>query len=72
MSSNDNWLTRITAITAPGTVVLSGAIFLFEGIPKFLRPETLGTGRFDKADIPAAAPRRPISEGGAERPPRFE
>lgn len=58
MSTNGNWLARITATTAPGSVVLIrlyvGAVFLFEGILKFLRPETLGTGRFDKADIPAA------------------
>ncbi|WP_433715850.1 DoxX family protein [Nocardia sp. CA-084685] len=58
MSANGNWLARITATTAPGSVLLSrlyvGAVFFFEGILKFLRTETLGTGRFDKADIPAA------------------
>lgn len=30
-----------------------GAVFLFEGIQKFLYPDQLGTGRFDKAEIPA-------------------
>jgi putative oxidoreductase len=30
-----------------------GLIFLVEGILKFLRPEQLGPGRFDKAGIPA-------------------
>ncbi|MFD4337847.1 DoxX family protein [Streptomyces anulatus] len=43
--------------SAPGAVVLIrlyvGAIFLSEGVLKFLRPDQLGTGRFDKAGIPA-------------------
>ncbi|WP_081438817.1 DoxX family protein [Pseudofrankia asymbiotica] len=30
-----------------------GVVFLVEGILKFTRPEKLGTGRFDKAGIPA-------------------
>ncbi|MFF0126191.1 DoxX family protein [Streptomyces mirabilis] len=30
-----------------------GVVFLCEGVLKFLRPDTLGTGRFDKAGIPA-------------------
>lgn len=30
-----------------------GLIFLCEGVLKFLRPEQLGPGRFDKAGIPA-------------------
>lgn len=50
-------LSQITATTAPGSVILIrfyvGAIFLFEGIQKFLYPDQLGTGRFDKAGIPA-------------------
>ncbi|WP_433685293.1 DoxX family protein [Nocardia sp. CA-119907] len=58
MLDNGNWLARITETTAPGSVVLIrlyvGAVFLFEGILKFLRPDALGTGRFDKLDIPAA------------------
>ncbi|MDP7732977.1 DoxX family protein [Mycobacterium sp. TY813] len=32
-----------------------GLIFACEGILKFLRPESLGPGRFDKAGIPASA-----------------
>lgn len=50
-------LSQITATTAPGSVILIrfyvGAIFLFEGIQKFLYPDQLGTGRFDKAGLPA-------------------
>ncbi|NNH71102.1 DoxX family protein [Nocardia uniformis] len=49
---------RLTATQALGAVILIrlyiGAIFLFEGILKFLRPDTLGSGRFDKAGIPAS------------------
>ena len=30
-----------------------GLIFVGEGVLKFLRPEALGPGRFDKAGIPA-------------------
>jgi uncharacterized membrane protein YphA (DoxX/SURF4 family) len=32
-----------------------GLIFACEGVLKFLRPASLGTGRFDKAGIPAPA-----------------
>jgi uncharacterized membrane protein YphA (DoxX/SURF4 family) len=48
---------RPASTTAPAAVVLIrayvGAVFLFEGIQKFLFPDRLGTGRFDKAGIPA-------------------
>ena len=51
------WWTKLTATDAPAAVILIrlyvGAVFLFEGILKFLRPDTLGIGRFDKAGIPA-------------------
>lgn len=51
------WL-RLTQTSAPATTILIrfyiGLIFLCEGILKFLSPETLGPGRFDKAGIPAA------------------
>ncbi|MGK5497909.1 DoxX family protein [Streptomyces sp. URMC 125] len=51
------WKTLLTQTTAPGAVVLIrlyvGAIFLSEGILKFLFPDELGTGRFDTAGIPA-------------------
>ncbi|WP_459546171.1 DoxX family protein [Nocardia sp. X0981] len=49
--------TRLLTTSAPAAVVLIrcyvGAIFLFEGIQKFLDPDRLGTGRFDRAGIPA-------------------
>ncbi|MGR4880459.1 DoxX family protein [Streptomyces sp. LARHCF249] len=49
--------TKLTDTHAPGAVILIrlyvGAVFLFEGIQKFLYPDALGTGRFDKAGIPA-------------------
>ncbi|OBK16911.1 DoxX family protein [Mycobacterium asiaticum] len=51
-------LTRLTATRAPGAVVLIrlyvGLIFAGEGVLKFLRPATLGPGRFDKVGIPAS------------------
>jgi uncharacterized membrane protein YphA (DoxX/SURF4 family) len=57
MSWNSSRLSWLTDPSAPGAVILIrlyvGAVFLAEGILKFLRPEALGTGRFDKAGIPA-------------------
>ncbi|HZE29877.1 MAG TPA: DoxX family protein, partial [Actinoallomurus sp.] len=57
MTQPSTWLTKLAATDAPAAVILIrlyiGVVFLFEGILKFLRPETLGTGRFDKAGIPA-------------------
>ncbi|MFQ6329065.1 DoxX family protein [Nocardia sp. CWNU-33] len=57
MSTNYFRHTRLMSTSAPAAVILIrfyvGAIFLFEGILKFLRPDALGTGRFDKAGIPA-------------------
>ncbi|MBT2452335.1 DoxX family protein [Streptomyces sp. ISL-43] len=51
------WQAKLTATDAPGAVVLIrlyvGAVFLSEGIQKFLYPHELGTGRFQKAGIPA-------------------
>jgi putative oxidoreductase len=32
-----------------------GVVFVFEAILKFLRPDALGPGRFDKVGIPAPA-----------------
>jgi putative oxidoreductase len=44
---------------APASVVLIrlyvGLVFACEGVLKFRRPDSLGTGRFDKAGIPAPA-----------------
>lgn len=57
MTQPGTWSTKLTATDAPAAVILIrlyvGAVFLFEGILKFLRPDALGTGRFDKAGIPA-------------------
>ncbi|MGA6205503.1 DoxX family protein [Nocardia testacea] len=57
MPATRSWTTHLTATSAPAAVVLIrfylGAIFLSEGIQKFLYPDQLGTGRFDKAGIPA-------------------
>ncbi len=50
-------LQRLAASDAPvATIVirvLVGAVFLSEGIQKFLSPDTLGVGRFIKIGIPA-------------------
>jgi uncharacterized membrane protein YphA (DoxX/SURF4 family) len=57
MSDQRSRLSRVTATTAPGAVIwirgYVGAVFFFEGIQKFLYPDRLGAGRFDKAGIPA-------------------
>ncbi len=59
MSQREISLARVTATRASGAVVLIrfyvGLIFVGEGILKFLRPEALGPGRFEKAGIPAGA-----------------
>ena len=51
------WLSRVVRTTAPGAVLwirfFVGAVFISEGILKFLRPDALGPGRFDRAGIPA-------------------
>src|SRR6266568_283597 len=51
-------LQRILASSAPAAVLLIrlvvGAVFLSEGIQKFLFPGDLGVGRFIKIGIPAA------------------
>jgi uncharacterized membrane protein YphA (DoxX/SURF4 family) len=50
-------LKRTTLTNAPGWVILIrlavGAVFLTEGIQKFLFPDALGVGRFTKIGIPA-------------------
>jgi putative oxidoreductase len=57
MTSLGTWWAKLTATHAPGAVILIrlyvGAVFLSEGIQKFLYPEALGEGRFDTAGIPA-------------------
>lgn len=57
MVHDHSWLTRLTTTRAPAAVLLIrlyvGGVFACEGMLKFLRPDTLGTGRFQKLDIPA-------------------
>jgi uncharacterized membrane protein YphA (DoxX/SURF4 family) len=52
-----SWLSRVVRTTAPGAVLwirfFVGAVFIGEGVLKFLRPDALGPGRFDRAGIPA-------------------
>lgn len=51
------FLRRLLATNAPAAIILVrlivGAVFLSEGIQKFLFPEALGVGRFAKIGIPA-------------------
>jgi putative oxidoreductase len=51
-------LSRLARTEAPRAVILIrllvGAVFLSEGIQKFLLPDTVGAGRFTKIGIPAA------------------
>ncbi|HZE14619.1 MAG TPA: DoxX family protein, partial [Mycobacterium sp.] len=53
------WLHRLLYTRAPAAVALIrlyvGLVFACEGVLKFLRPASLGTGRFDKAGIPLPA-----------------
>jgi uncharacterized membrane protein YphA (DoxX/SURF4 family) len=50
-------LTKLAATRAPAAVVLIrvmvGAVFLSEGIQKFLIPEEVGAGRFAKIGLPS-------------------
>jgi putative oxidoreductase len=59
MSQREISLAQLTATRASGAVVLIrfyvGLIFVGEGLLKFVRPEALGSGRFEKAGIPAGA-----------------
>lgn len=52
-------LRKVTVTNAPAATILVrlavGAIFLSEGIQKFVFPATLGVGRFEKIGIPAPA-----------------
>lgn len=58
MARYSNWLIRLNSTDAPGTVLLIrlyvGVVFFAEGVLKFLRPDALASGRFEKAGIPAA------------------
>ncbi|MFF5919938.1 DoxX family protein [Streptomyces flavochromogenes] len=57
MAQLDTWQAKPAPTDAPAATVLirlyAGAVFFSEGIQKFLCPDQLGTGRFDKAGIPA-------------------
>ncbi|MGH3392844.1 MAG: DoxX family protein [Actinomadura sp.] len=53
------WWMKLMDTSAPGATawirLFVGAIFVSEGIQKFLFPDQLGIGRFDRAGIPAPA-----------------
>jgi uncharacterized membrane protein YphA (DoxX/SURF4 family) len=55
----DLTVSGLMSTNAPGSVLFIrfyvGLIFVVEGVLKYLRPEQLGTGRFAKVGIPAAA-----------------
>jgi putative oxidoreductase len=57
MGHAQSWLTATMPTRAPAAVVLIrlyvGLVFACEGVLKFLRVASLGTGRFEKAGIPA-------------------
>lgn len=57
MAHDNSWLIRLTRTRAPAAVLLIrlyvGVVFACEGILKFLRPDALGAGRFQKLGIPA-------------------
>ncbi|HEX7825348.1 MAG TPA: DoxX family protein [Mycobacterium sp.] len=58
MTQREISLVQLTATRASGAVTLIrfyvGLIFIAEGTLKFLRPDALGPGRFDKVGIPNA------------------
>ena len=57
MNTERTLFDRIVTSSAPGSVILVrlvvGAVFLSEGMQKFLFPDALGVGRFVKIGIPA-------------------
>jgi uncharacterized membrane protein YphA (DoxX/SURF4 family) len=59
-----NFRQKLLATNAPASVVLVrlavGAVFLSEGVQKFLFPAELGAGRFAKIGIPAPAATAPF------------
>jgi putative oxidoreductase len=68
MNAHQFFRKTVTTI-APRSVILIrllvGAVFFFEGIQKFLYPEALGVGRFEKIGIPAPGLTAPFV-GGVE------
>lgn len=59
LSQREVSITRLTSTRASGAVVLIrfyvGLIFLGEGALKFLRPGTLGPGRFERSGLPVSS-----------------
>jgi uncharacterized membrane protein YphA (DoxX/SURF4 family) len=59
MTQREISIIQLAATRASGATVLIrlyvGLIFVGEGVLKFVRPESLGSGRFVKAGIPAGA-----------------
>ncbi|MCW2652935.1 MAG: DoxX family protein [Mycobacterium sp.] len=59
MARPASWFSALIFTRGPAAVVLIrlyvGLVFACEGVLKFLRPDSLGTGRFDKVGIPAPA-----------------
>lgn len=57
MSTSTIWLQKILSSKAPSATVLIrivvGSVFFTEGIQKFLFPDALGEGEFEKIGIPA-------------------
>jgi len=57
-------ITRVVTTSAPAATLLVrllvGAVFVSEGIQKFLSPDALGVGRFIKIGIPAPAVMAPF------------
>ena len=62
-----NLLTKLTSSKAPSAIVLIrlmiGAVFLSEGIQKFLFPADVGAGRFEKIGLPSPELLGPLAGG---------
>jgi len=60
-------LSRLQLTSAPATTVLIrimvGAVFLSEGLQKFLRPAEVGAGRFAKIGLPSPEMLAPLVGG---------
>jgi putative oxidoreductase len=57
VEGKEDWLDRIMITNAPAAVILIrimvGGVFLSEGIQKFLYPDQVGPGRFERIGIPS-------------------
>jgi putative oxidoreductase len=69
MKSRNRFLATMASTEAPPATLLVrlmvGAVFFFEGVQKFLDPDALGAGRFEKVGIPAPQLTAPFV-GGVE------